>query len=146
MSPRNRTQRSAAVGGKQEGAAYRHNTLTTQDSQNIGHARHRRTAFKHSPDHAVSPLIDNLALVLENNAVETRFLRTFAAPCHRSQVTGRRWLLLAISSVRHATCAMRHGKVRREFERRRTQRLSVLLPSVPAKQTDHRTVRMRRET
>lgn len=33
--------------------------------QTIGHARHRRTAFKHSPDHAVSPQIDNLALVLE---------------------------------------------------------------------------------
>ena len=33
-----------------------------------GHARHRRTAII-SPDHAVSPPIGNLALVLENNAV-----------------------------------------------------------------------------
>jgi len=46
--------------------------------------------------------------------------------------------MAALCDKRLATCDMRHGEARREFERRRTQRLIVLPPSVPAKQTDHR--------
>ena len=47
--------------------------------------------------------------------------------------------MAALCDEQLATCDMRNGKARREFERRRPQRLTVLLPSVPAKQTDHRT-------
>jgi hypothetical protein len=46
--------------------------------------------------------------------------------------------MAALCDEQLAICDMRHGEARREFERRRPQRLIVLPPSVPAKQTDRR--------